>query len=95
MVIDAGVRLAIGRNQISMKSIDELMNPASYGVLDNGAFLNPSAIAREIFPERRIGSLEDGAEATFLVFTDSPLDDIANIKSIRLPFKDGIVLSNL
>jgi imidazolonepropionase-like amidohydrolase len=43
-----------------------------------------------IFPQRRIGLLREGYEASFLAFEGNPLDDWRNIRRIRPRFKQGV-----
>lgn len=45
-----------------------------------------------IFPTRKIGSLGEGAEASFLALTGNPLGDLGNIRRISLRVKDGFVV---
>ncbi len=42
-----------------------------------------------IFLDRSIGHLREGYEASFLVLNGNPLTDFAQIKNIRLRFKQG------
>jgi imidazolonepropionase-like amidohydrolase len=44
---------------------------------------------RAIFPSRRVGCLEDGCEASFLVLDGDPSRDLSRTGSIRLRVKDG------
>ena len=46
-----------------------------------------------IFPERKIGHLKEGYEASFLVLAGNPLEDFSQVKNIRIRFKQGQVLS--
>jgi len=46
-----------------------------------------------IFPNRRIGRLQDGYEASFLVLAGNPLSDFSQVKNIRLRFKQGSFLN--
>jgi len=89
-----GVRLGVGSDQFSKNSIDELMNLASLSIFDNSTLLDliSSETPRAIFPDRKIGSLADGAEASFLVLGGNPLDAIENIRTIRMRVKDGELL---
>jgi len=48
---------------------------------------------RFIFPERKIGALQDGYEASFLVLSGDPLEKMDNIRSIEMRFKKGHKLS--
>lgn len=94
LLSDAGVRLGVGSDQFSKNSIDELLNLASLGVFDNGMLLKLICCItpRAIFPNREVGSLADGAEASFLVLDGNPLDAIENITKIRMRVKDGVLL---
>lgn len=47
---------------------------------------------RSIFPGRRIGRLEDGYEASFLVLRDDPTHSIDALNSIDLRVKQGCSL---
>jgi predicted amidohydrolase YtcJ len=87
------VKIAIGSDW-SDTSLPEAMNLYELGVFDNKTLLNiwchttPSAI----FPERNIGQLKEGFEASFIVLDAKPLDDFENVKNIRLRFKQGCLL---
>lgn len=48
---------------------------------------------QSIFPQRRIGLLKDGYEASFLVLDGDPLVDFNRIRNISLRFKQGFPLS--
>lgn len=48
---------------------------------------------RTIFPNRRIGRLRRNYEASFLVLDGNPLKNFAEIKRIRLRFKQGFQLN--
>ena len=45
-----------------------------------------------IFPERSIGCLEIGCEASFIAFGSNPIEDISALRSIAYRFKDGHVI---
>jgi imidazolonepropionase-like amidohydrolase len=46
--------------------------------------------ARAIFPQRRIGRLQEGYEATFLALEGNPLLDWQQVRRIRFRFKQGL-----
>ena len=46
---------------------------------------------RSIFPHRRIGALEPGFEASFLVLAANPVERFDATKDIRLRVKQGCV----
>ena len=84
------VRLAVGSDHAET-SLAEVLNLQSLGVFDNRALLKlwcqdtPLAI----FPQRKIGRLEEGYEASFLVLAGDPTADFAQVRAIRARFKQG------
>ena len=48
--------------------------------------------AQAIFPGRKIGVLSEGYEASFLALQANPLDDLENVRNIKLRFKQGVPL---
>lgn len=52
------------------------------------------ATARAIFPDRQVGRLEPGFEASFLALDANPADDIANVGCIRVRWKQGLEISS-
>jgi imidazolonepropionase-like amidohydrolase len=91
-LIDSGVTLAIGSDNVSDSSVLEAEHLHSLGVVDALALLKlwTEDTPRSIFPQRRIGFLRDGYEASFLALAGNPLDDWRNIRRITLRFKQGV-----
>ena len=89
---DAGVTLVVGSDNPMDTSVLEVEQLATLGVFDNLALLKmwSEATPRAIFPGRRIGALADGYEASFLALAGDPLEDLANVRRIRLRFKQGV-----
>jgi imidazolonepropionase-like amidohydrolase len=90
----AGANLVIGSDRVWDTSRDEADHIASLGVLDNATLLKAwtENCARTVFPERKIGRLAEGYEASFLVLENDPLADFDNTKNILLRMKDGEAL---
>lgn len=90
----AGVRLAVGSDQFSKHAVDELLHLDTLGLFDNVTLLRMicSVTPSAIYPARSIGHLDDGAEASFLVLGNNPLDDITAIRNIRLRVKGGAIM---
>jgi imidazolonepropionase-like amidohydrolase len=90
-----GVPLAIGSDSYRQTSLAEALNLHRLGVFDNLTLLKMwcETTVRTIFPERKIGRLKNGYEASFLVLRDNPLRDFANVRSIDKRFKQGVLLS--
>lgn len=47
---------------------------------------------RAIFPGRKVGKIEDGYEASFLVLQDNPLNNLLKIRAIAMKVKNGVLL---
>jgi imidazolonepropionase-like amidohydrolase len=91
-LIDGGARLAIGSDNVGDSSVLEARHLQSLGVIDALALLKLWAeeTPRSIFPQRRIGLLREGYEASFLALDGNPLEDWRNTGRIRLRFKQGV-----
>src|SRR5688572_27406305 len=84
LLYDQRVTLAVGSDNVADTSKEEAEHLLSLGVLDNRALLTmwTETTARAIFPQRRIGRLQEGYEATFLALEGNPL--LEDRKSTRL-----------
>jgi imidazolonepropionase-like amidohydrolase len=91
---DSGVRLVIGSDNVADTSRLEFEQLATLGVFDNLSLLNMWAetTPQAIFPDRRIGRLQDGFEASFLVLAGNPLEDLGNVRRITMRVKQGLPL---
>ena len=91
-LIDSGVPLAIGSDNVGDSSVLEAEHLHSLGVIDTLALLKlwTEDTPRTIFPQRRIGFLREGYEASFLALEGNPLDDWRNTGRITLRFKQGV-----
>lgn len=90
----AGVTLVVGSDNVRDTSRGEVEYLAGLGALDNRTILKmwTESCARTVFPERRIGKLANGYEASFLVLDGDPIADLDATSRIRLRVKDGQVL---
>lgn len=90
----SGVPLAVGSDNPMDNSVDEFLYLQKMGVLDNLTLLKmwTEATPKTIFPKRKIGAFNDGYEASFLALEGNPLDDINNVRKIKLRFKQGNIL---
>jgi imidazolonepropionase-like amidohydrolase len=91
-LIGSNVTVALGSDNISDSSVLEAEHLYSLGVVDSLALLKlwTEDTARSIFPQRRIGFLRDGYEASFLALEGNPLVDWRNVRRIKLRFKQGV-----
>ncbi|HYP00108.1 MAG TPA: amidohydrolase family protein [Pyrinomonadaceae bacterium] len=90
-----GVRIAIGSDSYRQTSQVEALNLHRLKVFDNLTLLKMwcETTARAIFPNRRIGHLKEGYEASFLVLNADPLEDFNNVRKIDMRVKQGEILS--
>lgn len=90
----AGVRIAIGSDRYWSTSTAEAAGLAKTGVFDTVTLLRMWSMTtpRTIFPDRRVGSLASGSEASFLVLAGDPIADFANTGRIELRVKQGTIL---
>lgn len=88
------VRVIVGSDSYRNTPVPEAMYLASLGVYTNAELLKVWSVEtpRAIFPNRRIGRLEPGSEASFLVLDKDPRADFSNVKSIRLRVKQGVTI---
>ncbi|HKH94667.1 MAG TPA: hypothetical protein VKA54_22865 [Gemmatimonadaceae bacterium] len=89
-----GVTLVVGSDNPMDTSVLEFEQLATLGVWDNLGLLRmwSEATPRAIFPDRKIGSLADGYEASFLALGGNPLSDLKSVRQIRVRFKQGVLL---
>jgi hypothetical protein len=85
-----GVPLCIGSDAYSDNSVAEAFLLARLGVFSNAELLDTwFKTARYIFPERRIGELKEGYEASFLVLENNPVKNLQAVKNIGIRMKQG------
>jgi len=94
LLVQNGVPLAIGSDDVSDTSIKEIEYLQTLGVLDNLTLLRmwSETTPRTIFPKRQIGALREGYEASFLALEGDPLKDFRNVRRIKVRFKQGFLL---
>lgn len=89
-----GVTMVIGADSPADTTVAEAAYIRSLGLFDNAAMLRMwgTATPAAIFPDRKIGALKEGYEASFLALEADPLVDWSATKKIRLRFKQGLLL---
>ena len=91
---DAGVKLAIGTDSPPDTSRGEVEYLRGLKIFDDLTLLKmwTETTPQTIFPDRKIGSLQDGYESSFLALEGNPLQDWKNTQRIRMRFKQGFVI---
>lgn len=92
---DAGVRLAVGSDEYNDTSFGEVTYLSETGLFSNLELLKmwSETAAETTFPNRRIGKLKNGYEASFLVLSGNPLKQFANLQKIEVRIKQGALLN--
>jgi len=88
---EAGANLVLGSDSVWDTSHREAAHLVELGVLDNRQLLTmwTQACAKTVFPDRDIGRLAEGYEASFLVLDGDPLTDFIATQRIAMRFKDA------
>lgn len=89
-----GVKLAIGSDHAAT-SLPEALHLHELGIFDNLTLLKLwcEETPQAIFPDRHIGRLREGYEASFLVLKDNPLERFGAVTEIGYRMKQGRMLS--
>ena len=88
---EAGARLALSGHDWRVTALREAMYLHAYDIFDDRTLLKlwAETTPRAIFPDRKIGSLQPGYEASFLVLGCNPIQEWNCVTDIRLRFKQG------
>ncbi len=91
---DAGVTLAAGSDEYGETSSAEITYLRTLGVFSDAELLRmwSTNCARTLFPDRRVGGLDPGNEASFLALGADPLANFDAVRNIRLRVKQGAAL---
>ena len=86
-----GVKLALGTDDNNLTALNEAENIHRLQVFDNLKLLKiwTENTPQAIFPERRIGYLQNGYEASFLALNGDPLADFSIVNKISFRLKQG------
>ena len=90
---EAGVPIALGSDRYEFTSLDEARYLLRLGIFDNATLLRLwcENTAATIFPNRNVGKIETGAEASFLVLDGNPIEDFDAVTRISMRVKQGVV----
>lgn len=90
----AGVPLLIGSDAGEGTSITEAMYLTSHDLMVPAEALRSLAVdtSQTLFPQRQIGTLDVGYEATFVILPDNPIERFDTIGRVRMVIKRGETL---
>jgi len=93
-LLDNNVFVVLGSDDLQRTGRAELAYWFNLGTLEYGKILKILCenSPRAIFPKRKIGKIEDGYEASFLVLDDNPLVNIMKLRAISFKVKNGVVI---
>jgi len=89
------VVIALGSDNFGRTLSSELDYLSKNQIFDNETLLRIAVetTPQTIFPNRKVGRLREGYEASFLVLNGNPIKDFERIKDIRLRFKQGFLIN--
>jgi imidazolonepropionase-like amidohydrolase len=90
-----GVRIAFGSDAYMSTPVEYVLYIARLGIFSNLEMLKiwTEGTPQTIFPNRKIGQLREGYEASFLVLSNNPIENFERIKNILLRFKQGYLIN--
>lgn len=93
-LFDAGVNVCVGSDDPQRTTRLEINYWHGLGDVDYAKMLNVlcERTPRAIFPERKIGKIENGYEASFLVLDDNPVNNILKLRATKMRVKNGALL---
>ena len=93
-LVEHGVRVAIGSDAYEGSALEEALALHALDVFEPALLLRMwcENTAFTIFPDRAIGRLEEGYEASFLVLRGNPLEDFGQVQDIAMRVKQGFDL---
>ena len=89
------VKIAFGSDRYGSTPLDDVLYLQRLAVFSNLEMLKIwcEDTPQSIFPNRKIGSLKAGYEASFLVLNGNPLKEFDQVKTIRFRLKQGEIIS--
>lgn len=89
------VKLLTGSDRFEGSVLDELNALAGTGLFQPVELLemSTSVTAKWMFPQRRVGCLEQGCEASFNVYDNDPVQDLARLAKPVLVIKQGAIVA--
>jgi len=87
----AGATLVVATNAYGSMLTEGLIAGVEKGFFEPSDMLRMATMDTPgvIFPNRRVGCLDVGCEASFIAFAENPLEDFTAIRTIRVRVKDG------
>jgi len=89
------VRLLTGSDRFEGSVLDEIDALAGTGLFRPAELVAMSSVhtAQWMFPQRRVGCLEPGCEASFNVYPANPLEDLKRLRAPVLVVKQGTAVA--
>lgn len=93
-LLDNGVNLVIGSDDPQRTIRAELNYWFAMGIQDNLQVLKIlcESTPKAIFPKRKIAKIDDGYEASFLVLSENPLENLLKSRVADFRVKQGVIL---
>jgi imidazolonepropionase-like amidohydrolase len=87
-------KIAFGSDRYGSTPLSDVFHIQKLGVFSNLELLRiwTEDTPQTIFPNRKIGKLRDGYEASFITVPENPLVNFETLKNINLRFKQGVFI---
>ncbi len=94
-LVKAKVPVALGADSYGSTVTPEIDALINHKVFSNRVLLDiySRATPQSIFPDRKIGEIREGYEASFLVLNQNPIQRIQAIKEIEMKVKEGVIFN--
>jgi imidazolonepropionase-like amidohydrolase len=91
-MMNANIRILIGSDQYGKTLLEEVKHLETYNLIPNDDILRiiTNENAEEIFPNRKIGKIQHGYEADFILLNANPLAQLDILESPIAVYKSGI-----
>jgi imidazolonepropionase-like amidohydrolase len=93
---DAGVRMAVGADNFALGLHDEIGTLRSFALFDAATMVNMATTngAMLAFPNRKIGKIADGYEASFIGYFFSPVGNWGTLRDPVIGMRKGMVMND-
>ncbi len=90
-LLDKNLNMVIGSDDVQRTTRSELNYWYTVGYIEYPKILKVLCenTPRAIFPKRKVGKIEDGFEASFLVLSDNPINNILKLRASSFKVKNG------
>lgn len=94
MALDAGVKIVFGGDVgvfTHGENVRELEMMVDYGMSIESSLKSATSLNAEMFHLNQLGQLKEGFLADIIAVEGNPLDDISNLRKVKMVMKNGVI----